>query len=394
MIPYGRQSVTLLDALRVAFQVRFRTLTQGPKIAEFEKAVADYVGSKYAVAVSSATAGLHLTNLALSAGRRGKVITSPISFAASSNSVIYAGLSPVFVDINPRTLNIDSEGISQVIEADNEILGVTVVHFAGAACDMGAISELTKRKGLFLIEDAAHGLGGQYMTGENIGCCKYSDATVFSFHPVKSVTTGEGGVITTNSKELYELLISLRSHGFGREGAPVKEEILGFTNEKKNIWYQEMDKLGFHYRLTEIQAVLGISQMKRLTRFIHRRRKLVFSYLSLLHNNSIIRPSQEVDFSTSANHLFVVTIDFSKLNLSRNDLMLALKSRGIGTQVHYKPIFLHPYYESYDYDQADFPNALSYYSQCISLPLFPSLTMRKQRRVVRELELVIQKARI
>ena len=394
MIPYGRQSITSLDALRVAFQIRFRTLTQGPKIAEFEKAVAEYVGSKYAVAVSSATAGLHLSTLALSSGRSGKVITSPISFAASSNSIIYAGLTPLFVDIDPKTLNINCEGIAQITEKNDEILGITAVHFAGAACDMEAIADLAKRKGLFLIEDAAHGLGGQYLTGENIGCCKYSDATVFSFHPVKSVTTGEGGVITTNNKELYELLLSLRSHGFARESTPIDNQILGYTNNKRNVWYQEMDSLGFHYRLTEIQAALGVSQMKRLNKFMKKRRKLVFRYLSLLAGNSIVQPSQEVDFLKSANHLFVASIDFSKLKHSRNDLMTALKSRGIGTQVHYKPIFLHPYYEKYDYSQADFPNALSYYSNCISLPLFPGLTFRNQRRVIKELELIIQKASI
>jgi len=394
MIPYGKQSVTTLDALRVAFQIRFRSLTQGPKIAEFEKSVAKYVGSEYAVAVSSATAGLHLTTLALSAGRPGKVITSPISFAASSNSIFYAGLRPRFVDIDPTSLNIPFQEIARTVEVDKEILGITAVHFAGAACDMKAISDLAKQNGVFVIEDAAHGLGGQYSTGENIGCCKYSDATVFSFHPVKSVTTGEGGVITTNNKELYELLLSLRSHGFARENTPTKNKILGITEGKKNTWYQEMDKLGFHYRLTEIQAVLGLSQMKRLDRFILKRRRLVSRYLTLLDGDSIISPSQKIDFSRSANHLFVVSIDFSKLNSSRNDVMLALKSRGIGTQVHYKPIFLHPYYQQLGFVEADYPNALSYYSQCISLPLFPDLTFRKQRHVIKELKSIIEEAKI
>jgi len=201
-------------------------------------------------------------------------------------------------------------------------------------------------------------------------------------------------VITTNNKELYELLLSLRSHGFARENSPIKNEFLGLTEGKRNIWYQEMDKLGFHYRLTEIQAVLGISQMKRLNRFIQKRRKLVSEYLAMLDGNLVITPSQKVNFSSSANHLFVVNIDFSRIKLSRNDLMLALKSRGIGTQVHYKPIFLHPYYQRLGFCESDYPNSLTYYSQCISLPLFPDLTFRKQRRVIKELMAIIKDAEI
>ena len=386
MIPYGKHNVKLSEALRVAWQIRFHSLTQGSKINEFESLVANYVGANYAVAVSSATAGLHIAMLALDLPQNSKVITSPISFVASSNSILYAGHHPLFVDIEPNTLNLDLDLVEKQVQLDAEVSAIIPVHFAGLPCDMNKLSKTAKASGIRVIEDAAHAFGASYEDGQKVGSCSFSDMTVFSFHPVKSITTGEGGMVTTNDYELYKKLIRLRSHGINKLDDTFTNPILSKTAGVINPWYYEMIELGFNFRLTEIQAVLGISQMKRLDNFIARRSNLVKRYQNLLKNNTKISPAQKGSNTGSANHIFPVRVKFNASALSRNELMKNLKEVGIISQVHYIPIPSQPYYQQLGYSTSDIPNAFSYYEETLTIPLFPSLKKREQRRIVKFLE--------
>lgn len=374
-----------MDSLRVGWHVWRHSLTQGPKISEFEQAVASEVGAQYAVAVSSATAGLHIALEALQLPKNGEVLTSPISFLSSSNSAFYAGLTPRFIDIDPKSLNIDLHKVGAEITSNKNVSAVIPVHFGGLPCDMEVLSEYTKPIGMPVIEDAAHALGASYKCGSKVGSCKYSDMTVFSFHPVKSVTTGEGGVITTNDFEIYQRLLQLRSHGISQLIENFQSPLLSSTNGLRNPWYHEMQRLGYHYRLTEIQAVLGISQMKKLNRYIAKRQSKAELYDLLFANSTILRPAQEIDMYESARHLYVVRINFSASNISRAELMVALKDRGIGTQVHYRPIPQQPFYANLGYDFADYPEALHYYEEALSIPLFPKLRRSQQKYIVKTL---------
>ena len=386
MIPYGKHNVKLSEALRVAWQIRFHSLTQGSKINEFEGLVAKYVGAKYAVAVSSATAGLHIAMLALDLPQKSKVITSPISFVASSNSILYAGHHPLFVDIEPNTLNLDLDLVEKQVQLDAEVRAIIPVHFAGLPCDMNKLSKAAKANGIRIIEDAAHAFGASYEDGQKVGSCSFSDMTVFSFHPVKSITTGEGGMVTTNDYELYKKLIRLRSHGINKLDDEFTNPILSKTAGVINPWYYEMIELGFNFRLTEIQAVLGISQLKRLDNFIARRSNLVKRYQNLLKNNSKISPAQKASNVGSANHIFPVRFKFNTSALSRNELMNKLKEVGIISQVHYIPIPSQPYYQQLGYSISEIPNAFSYYEEALTIPLFPSLKKREQRKIIKLLE--------
>jgi perosamine synthetase len=377
--------VTWGDALRVLWQVRFRSLTQGEQIEIFEKRVAQYVGANYAVAVSSATAGLHLAAIALNLPPGSKVLTSPISFVASSNSLLYAGYKPEFIDIEKKTLNMNIDLVESKIHGDNGIRAILPVHFAGLACDMKRIHGIATRNGLRIIEDAAHALGGSYESGEKVGSCKYSDMTVLSFHPVKSITTGEGGIITTNDYNLYKSLLRLRSHGINKLDDEFQNPILSRSANLVNPWYYEMIELGFNYRITEIQAVLGTSQLKRLDKFIAKRMKLVKRYRVFFESFKNLRVAQSGNFVNSANHIFPVRIDFATLGISRADLMVSLRKKQIGTQVHYIPIPLHPFYQSLGYELMEIPEAISYYEEALTLPLFPGLKSSEQKKVVSEL---------
>ena len=389
MIPYSRQTISFLDALYVARQVKFKSLTQGFQINNFEEKVAKYVGARFAVAVSSGTAGLHLAHLALGQAKGSKVITSPISFVASANSIIYAGQEPIFIDIDPYTGNISVEKLQEAV-GKHQIKTVVPVHYAGFPCEMEKIFDICQKESIRIIEDAAHALGAAYDTGEKIGSCKYSDLTVFSFHPVKSITTGEGGIITTNNEDLYLKLIKLRTHGIAKNDQPVQNEILGFTNGKRNAWYYEMQELGFHYRLTEIQAALGISQMRRIDSFINKRRKVAKRYnkfLKKLNNLDVLKSNENM---IGAFHLYPIKIKFDKILISKNDLIQALRKLGIMSQVHYIPIPLHPYYKNLGYTVAELPNAIDFYHRILSIPIYPGLSILKQRKVIRSLNKLIR----
>ena len=385
MIPYSKQSISIIDALRVARQVKFRSLTQGAQIKEFEDSVADYVGSKYAVAVSSATAGLHLAHLANGDPIGSNVATSPISFVASANTIIYAGHTPFFVDIDFDSGSMSVDKLTDLINK-TKISTVVPVHYAGLPCDMKRINEVCKEKNIKIIEDAAHALGATYDSGEKVGSCTYSDMTVFSFHPVKSITTGEGGMITTNNEKLYAKLLKLRTHGIQRKEDGFQNRILGYTDGEPNLWYYEMDSLGYHYRLTEIQAVLGYSQMKKINRLMRKRQVIAKRYDKYFSNIKNIKKLQSKSLSKSANHLYTIKIDFTKIKISRNDLMNKLRKVGIITQVHYIPIPLHPYYNDLGYNVDDLPNTMNFYSQILSIPIYPKLSIAKQFKVYKNLK--------
>ena len=389
MIPYSKQTISNLDALYVARQIRFKNLTQGKEIEKFEKKVAKYVGVKFAVAVSSATAGLHLSHLALEVPRGSKVITSPISFVSSANSIIYAGLEPIFVDVEENTGNLSILKVQQMLSEQN-VSVVVPVHYAGLPCDMRLLNAICSEKKIFIIEDAAHALGAQYSSGEKVGSCKYSDLTVFSFHPVKSITTGEGGMVTTNNEDLYSRLLKLRSHGIQKNQELIKNSALSRTNDIPNIWYYEMDTLGYHYRITDIQAALGYSQMHKLDKFMRKRRAIALRYDKMISKMGYISAFQANTRLNSANHLYPIKIDFEKIKISRNELMKKLRSKGIITQVHYIPIPLQPYYEALGYQCDILPNALNYYFHTLSLPIYPKLTRFKQRSVLRNLRLIME----
>ena len=389
MIPYGRHSVSALDALRVAKQIYFSSLTQGPKIAELENAVAKYVGAKYAVAVSSATAGLHLALLALNLPKKSEVLTSPISFVASSNAVLYCDLIPRFIDIDPNILCISEELLLSEISKNNKVSALIPVHFAGYVMDLKKTYEASQAFNIKIVEDAAHAFGAKYSSGEMVGSCTYSDITVFSLHPVKTITAGEGGIITTNNFEIYQNLLSLRSHGINQFIQKNINDLLGKTNNIKNNWYHEMQYLGYHYRITEIQATLALSQLLKVDKFVKHRRSLTKLYKDLFSSSNLVKIYPNLNIDESSCHLLVIQIDFNSLNINRNQFMDKLKEFNIGTQVHYKPIPLNPYYKSLGYDVKNLPNTMAYYEKTLSLPLFYGLKIKQIKYISKKVQKLI-----
>jgi UDP-4-amino-4,6-dideoxy-N-acetyl-beta-L-altrosamine transaminase len=385
MIPYGRQDISEEDVIAVVEALRSDFLTQGPKVPLFEKVVADYCGTKYGVAVNSATSALHIACLALELGEGDWLWTSPNSFVASSNCGLYCGAKVDFVDIDPQTYNLSAKELEKkliIANKENKLPKVLVtVHFAGQSCDMKTIYELSRKYGFSIIEDASHSIGGQYLD-KPIGGCQYSSITVFSFHPVKIITTAEGGLATTNSKKLAEKMDLFRSHGVTRDRSLM-------SDKNDGPWYYQQINLGFNYRMTELQAALGISQMKKLDEFVSKRHVLQEKYDTLIDSLPVIKPHQHED-SYSALHLYPVQIELNKVNKNRRQIFNELRENGIGVNVHYIPIHTQPYYQQLGFKEGDFPNSEHYYSRAISIPLFHAMTLNQQDEVYNALKRVLK----
>lgn len=386
MIPYGQHHLDEEDIQAVVDVLRSGSLTQGPMVEAFEQAIADYVGCKYAVAVSSCTAGLHLAALAAGVGPGTTLITTPITFVASANAGRYAGADVSFADIDLDTQNMSVIALEQSLKRNANTKAVVPVHYAGLPCDMPAIQSLADAASAAVIEDAAHALGACYPDGRRVGCCANSLMTVFSFHPVKAIAAGEGGMVTTNDDAVYHKLVRLRSHGINKLDDPLTNDPQVNSAEPRKPWYYEMQELGFHYRLTELQCALGMSQLKKLDKFIERRRRLVFQYDEAFSGMKHFRPSQLSGRELSGHHLYVLKIDFDSIGLSRSQLMRELKLRNVGTQVHYIPIPSHPYYQTLGHRLDTFPNAQSFYNEALSIPLFYNLTNEQQNYVISQLK--------
>ena len=373
MIPYGRQDITPADIEAVVATLQSDFLTQGPKGPMFEKIVADYVGASYAVAVNSATSALHIACLALGLGPGDTLWTSPITFVASANCALYCGARVDFVDIDPATSNISIEALRRKLEtAEREGLLpkiVVPVHLCGQSCDMIAVAELAKRYKFKVVEDASHAIGGRYRESP-VGSCKYSDITVLSFHPVKIVTTAEGGMALTNDEEIAAKLALLRSHGITRDPSAM-------VRGSEGPWYYEQIDLGFNYRMTEIQAALGVSQMSRIDSYVSRRHSLAARYNKLLEALPVVRPVQAVGVY-SAFHLYPVRVTASE----RLRVFTRMRQDDIGVNVHYIPVHLQPYYQARGFKLGDFPESERYYAEAISLPLYPTLSEAQQDLVV------------
>lgn len=375
-LPYGRQAIDEADIAAVEAVLRSDWLTQGPAIERFERKVADYCGAKYAVAVSSATAALHLGALALELGPGDTLWTSPNTFVASANCARYCGAGVDFVDIDPRTYNLSAalleEKLAAAVKTGRLPKVIVPVHFAGQACAMEKIGALAKHYGFRVMEDAAHAIGGRYQ-GQPVGNCRFSDLTVFSFHPVKIITTGEGGLLTTNRADLYEKLIRLRTHGITREPRVMDTPAHG-------PWYYQQIELGFNYRITDIQAALGASQMEKLDEFVSRRRAIAARYNELLRPLPVTLPWQHPD-AASAWHLYVIRLRLSEIQRPHREVFEGLRTAGIGVQVHYIPVPTQPYYRKLGFKPGDFPEAEQYYAEAISLPMYYKLTEADQERV-------------
>jgi len=387
MIPYGRQEVTQADIDAVTAVLQSDFLTQGPQVPRFEAAVAGYCGVRHALAVNSATSALHIACLALGLGRDDWLWTTPITFVASANCARYCGAQVDFVDIDPLTFNISIEALRTklaVAAKSGRLPKVLVpVHMAGQSCDMREIHELAQEYGFRIVEDASHAIGGRYR-GEPVGACRYSDITIFSFHPVKIITTAEGGMAVTNDPLLAHKMALLRSHGITRDAAEM-------THAPDGTWYYQQIDLGFNYRMTEIQAALGVSQMDRLDHYVMRRHQLADRYRHLLKELPV-EPPQQADYAYSAHHLYVIRVG-SNCTRDRAAVFNALRAQGIGVNVHYIPVHTQPYYASLGqhvgYDASSFPQANRYYSEAISLPMYATLSDALQDVVVDALKKVL-----
>jgi UDP-4-amino-4,6-dideoxy-N-acetyl-beta-L-altrosamine transaminase len=382
MIPYGKHHIDEDDIQAVVDILRSSFLTQGPAVEAFENAVAEYVGVKYAVAVSSGTAALHLAALAAGVGPGTSVVTSPITFVASANAARYCSGDVLFADIDPETINMSPDALREVLSKNSNVKAIIPVHFAGLPCDMIEIKNLADEAGAIVIEDAAHALGATYLNGKRVGCCENSLMTIFSFHPVKAIAAGEGGMITTNNEATYRKLIKFRSHGINKLDDPLEVEVEAFTGGEQNPWYYEMQELGFHYRITDIQCGLALSQFKKLESFIIRRREIVKNYDLAFIKMKNCRPAQVAMRDQSGHHLYVLRIDFNSVGLSRSQVIKKLREYDVGSQVHYIPVPSQPYYRQLGFRPEDYPNALKYYQEALSIPLFFNLTEQQQRKVI------------
>jgi len=377
MIRYGQQDITQADIDAVIEVLRSVNLTQGPNIENFEQSVRNQTGAKHAVAVNSATSALHIACLSLGLGSGDWLWTTPNTFVASSNCGLYCGAKIDFVDIDPNTYNLCSKKLeSKLIEAETagKLPKIVVpVHLTGQPCDMAAIHALSQKYGFKIIEDASHAIGGKYK-GEPIGNGRYSDITVFSFHPVKIITTGEGGMALTNNDELATRMSLLRSHGITRDPALMTQPMDG-------PWFYQQIALGYNYRMTDIQAALGASQMTRLTQYIERRHEIAQAYDTLLSDLPVTLPWQHPD-SYSAYHLYVIRLNLDEISVSHKQVFEALRAKEIMVNLHYIPVHTQPYYQHMGFKAGDFPEAERYYREAISIPMYPTMTAAQQDQVV------------
>ena len=385
MIPYGKQDITQADIDAVVNVLKSDFLTQGPQVPAFENALMKATGADHALAVNSATSALHIACLALGLGAGDTLWTTPVTFVASANCGLYCGASVDFVDIDPATYNLCPKALEQkLVHAKKE--GVlpkvlVAVHLCGQPCDMKAIHALSIEYGFKVIEDASHAIGGRYLE-QPIGSCEYSDITVFSFHPVKIVTTAEGGAALTNSKALADKMALYRSHGITRDEALME-------NASHGGWYYEQVDLGFNYRMTELQAALGVSQMSRLSEFVSARHELAVRYYDKLACLPIVLPYQ-LPNTYSGLHLYVIRLNLNEISKTHKEVFDELRENGIGVNLHYIPVHLQPYYQKMGFKQGDFPNAESYYSNAISLPMFHGMTHEQQDEVISTLTQILE----
>jgi UDP-4-amino-4,6-dideoxy-N-acetyl-beta-L-altrosamine transaminase len=378
MIPYGRQEVTQNDIQEVVSVLQSDFLTQGSIVPKFEKAVSAYSGALHGVATNSATSALHIACMALKIGPGDVVWTSPNTFLASANCAKYCGADVDFVDINPQTYNMSLDALAKKLEKAELINKlpklVIAVHFAGQSCEMREVKKLSEQYGFYIIEDASHAIGGTYL-GENIGNCKYSDITVFSFHPVKIITTGEGGMAVTNNPDLAFLMDRSRNHGLTRDP-------LFMEGPSDGPWYYQQINLGFNYRLTDIQAALGLSQLERLDSYVQQRREIANYYQDRLINMPIVLPFQSIN-ANSAWHLFPIKL---KNKHQRLRVFEGMRAANIGVNVHYIPVHMQPYYRHLGFNIGDFPECEAYYEREISLPIYPALEKKQQDYVIKNLQ--------
>lgn len=386
MIPYGRQDINQEDIKAVIEVLQSDFLTQGPQVPLFEKAIKKAVNAEYALAVNSATSALHIACLALGVGKGDVVWTTPITFVASANCALYCGADIDFVDIDPKTYNLSSKSLSQKLahaKENNLPLPKVVipVHLCGQPCEMDKIHALSIEYGFAIIEDASHAIGGRYKKNP-IGNCEYSDITVFSFHPVKIITTAEGGVATTNNAVLAKKMDLLRSHGITRDESLMEESSHGG-------WYYEQLDLGLNYRMTDMQAALGLSQISRLHEFVTKRNKFALVYDDLLKNLPLETPFQ-IEDSYSARHLYVIRLKLANISISHKEVFERLRTNGIGVNLHYIPVHHHPYYKKLGFNQEKFPESNKYYQEAISIPIFHAMTFDQQDKVISVLSDILE----
>lgn len=384
MIYYGRQTVDEADLAAVISVLQSDFITQGPVIEQFEKAVAEYVGAKYAVAVTNGTSALHIACLAAGLRTGDSLWTSTNTFTASANCGRYCGADVEFVDIDDKTYNMSTFALEEKLRKAN-IAGnlpkiVVPVHFAGQSCDMKRIKELAREYGFMILEDASHAMGADYLNGK-VGSCQFSDMTVFSFHPVKIITTGEGGMVVTNDRALYEKMCLYRSHGITRNPQYM-------THDTYGPWYYQQVVLGFNYRMTDIQAALGYSQLQKLDKFVARRRELAAQYDELLEDLPLSTP-YVLEGAIPSWHIYVVRLDFSKVKKDKKQIFSLMKEKGVMLNLHYIPVHTQPYYQQLGHKPEECPVALKYYHEAVTLPLYYSLTDKQQNEVVEALQEVL-----
>lgn len=376
-LAYGKQTIDEKDIQAVTSVLRGAYLTTGPLVNEFEQKVAEYVGAKYAVAVANGTAALHVAMFGCGIEPGDEVIVTPLTFAATVNAIVYMGATPVFADINERTYNIDVKSVIEKITSKTK--AIVPVHFAGQPVDIDEIRDIAKKHNLKVIEDGAHALGSEYK-GSKIGT--FADATTFSFHPVKPITTGEGGIVTTDDEEVYKRMMLFRSHGITRDP-------LALNNKDNGNWYYEQQLLGYNYRLTDIQAALGISQLEKIDAFIEKRREIVSIYNEAFKGMKGMYIPYEADDRKSGYHIYVIRLNFEHIKANRNEVYEALIAENIGANVHYIPVYYHPYYQELGYEKGICPVTEEVYEQILTLPLYPAMTQEDVESVIEGVKKVI-----